>query len=276
MGVGRPHRDRQPLGELAVGVDDLADAAGLHRRRRLGRGGARDRPDPRVQQPGRHRDRDVGAVVAGERQHADALALAEPGEQQRLGRGDVAGERRRVGDEVAEVEVGDPRLVGVERHEPMPHAVEGVRHHAAGLAEPAEQVEGLAQAPHRSREARHDQRRLEALVLHQPEQAAEQVGPADHRRVDRHRHPHALGVGEGVGQLAEADRRRGVGDEVEGLEDRRPPGVALGIDAGDQREAGGGGREDHDQEDQRRPQPPDRDEQEAAHLSAAASSSRPP
>ncbi len=214
---------------------------------------------------------------AGQRQHADALAAGETGEHQRLGRGDVAGERRRVGDEARRGRDGRP--APRRRRAPRTAAPCGRGRRATmqpGLAEPAEQVEGLAQPPHRAREARHDQRRLEALVLHQPEQAAEQVGPADHRRVDRHRHPHALGVGEGVGQLAEADRRRGVGDEVEGLEERRPPRIALGVDAGDQREAGGGDREDRDQDDQRRPQPPDRDEQEAAHLSAAASSSRPP
>ena len=80
VGVGRAHGDGEALGELAVGVDDLGDAAGLERRHRAGGLGAGDRAQPRMQQPGGDRDREVGPVVGGQRQHADALALGEAGQ----------------------------------------------------------------------------------------------------------------------------------------------------------------------------------------------------
>ena len=73
MGVGGAHGDGEPLGELAVGVDHLGDAGRRHRAHGLGRVGAADGAQTRVQQPGRHGDGEVGPIVRGQRQDAAAF-----------------------------------------------------------------------------------------------------------------------------------------------------------------------------------------------------------
>ena len=150
VGVGRAHRDRQPLGELAVGVDDLATPSrspsppsprAWWRARSSASPGAAAAPPPRWRRsPGRRPSAPARRRIRGLARPASLSVSGEVTSPASAG-GSVT--------KLAEVEVGDPRLVAIERHEPLPHPVERGRHHVAGLAEPAEQVEGLAQAPHR-------------------------------------------------------------------------------------------------------------------------------
>jgi hypothetical protein len=153
-----------------------------------------------------------------------------------------------------QVELADLVFIQFDHHRARAHAVERVADQAAGFAIAAHQVERLTQSPHRTQEGVHRDRLAQAAVGEQVEHRAERVSPADHRQVDAHHHPQPLLVGEGVGDLAEADRGGGVADEVEGVEEAEVAGLAVDHGAWHQSEPEHRNREQHDQQDQRRAQ----------------------
>ncbi len=105
---------------------------------------------------------------------------------------------------------------------------------------------------------------------------ADTIQPADHRGIDRHRHPHALGISELIGHFAEADGGTHVGDEIEGMEEIHIPYVAVGIPSGDQRHAEHRDGIDRNQRDQRRPQSPHEQKGQVIHAFSAVSAPFPP
>ena len=97
-----------------------------------------------------------------------------------------------------EVEVVDAAAVAVDHHEPPAERVQRAGQQLTGLPVAGDQQERLAEPPDLAGEVLQRQRLAEAAVLHQGQQRADGVGPADHRQVDRDGHPHPLVVGEGV------------------------------------------------------------------------------
>ena len=262
-GLGRVQRERERLAEALEGVEDVAGAEGGHVGRSRAALGAAQRRQARGEQAGGNRDREVGGVVVGERDHADAAGVGEAGELECLGVGGVCAQRRHVGRVVVQIELAELVLVHLDHDHTQPHAVERVADQAASFAVAAHQVEGLAQSPHRSHEALHRDRLAQAAVGEQVEHRAERVGPADHGQVDADDHPQPLLVGEGVGDLAETDRGRGVADEVEGVEEAEVAGLPIDDRAGHQGEPEHRDREQYDQQNQRRTHAP-QDQQEDA------------
>ena len=157
--------------------------------------------------------------------------------------------------EILEVERLQPRRVDLDDDEAHAEPVEDARQPQPGVAAAEHEQEGLGDAAHAPFEADRRDRALEGAVLHGREQRQQHVGPRDDRQVDDDGGPHALRIGERDGNFAEADRRRRVGDEIEGVEEAqrrgRPP---VGIDAGNEHEARHRDREHDDDDEQRKPQ----------------------
>jgi hypothetical protein len=91
-------------------------------------------------------------------------------------------------------------------------------------------------------------------VLDQADDRAQGVEPGHHAGIERDDAPHALGLAEGVGQLAETGGGRRVGEKIEGMEETHVLGLALGIDC-----------RDHDPADHRSGIDPDHDQDRRAH-----------
>jgi len=272
--LGRRDRERELLTEARERVDDVVGTERGHVGGGLAPHGARQHRQVGLEQPHRHRHREVGAVVVGQGEHAAAVVLAQACGLEVHGQARVAGERERRLVEVHEVDFLGARLVDFHDHEASPAAVERAGDQVPGLAEAADQVEGLDQSPHPAPEALLGERVPHRAVAAELQQVGEQVGPADHRCVDDHRHPQPLPVGEGVRDLAEADGARRVAREVERLEQRHAPWPAFGVHAGDQHQPGHADRVDHHQQDDGRAQAPQRQQQRAVHLTSAARWSR--
>ncbi|KFB68566.1 MAG: hypothetical protein CAPSK01_001962 [Candidatus Accumulibacter vicinus] len=275
--VRRVDRLRQVVGELFKVVDDVVRAKGHHVGLDRRTGDAGDDAQPRIDQAAGDGDGQIGRVVVGHRQHAAAAPMLQSGHQEVLRLRRVGAQDEDVGREVLQFEFLDARLGALDGDDANSVVVQRPGDQQAGLATAADDVEGFAELADAAREAAGQQHLLEALVLHQRQQADDRVRPADDREVDRRRHPHPLGIGKGVRQLAETDRRRRVADEVEGVEEahrRRRP--AFGVDPGHQRQAERRHRVDDDQDDQRRAHAPQGEKQDAgvhrgAAVSAAAS-----
>ena len=264
--LGRGDGQRQAVGEAFVGIDDVVGAEGGHvggDRLLLGAG---DDRNARIEQADGDGDGQVGLVVVGHRQHAPAFGVAQAGQAQVVRQARIGGEGRGVGLEVEEVEFLDAQLVLLQHHEGLADVVEAARDQAARFAAAADQVEILAGMAHAAGEAVGGQRVLEALVLEQGDQRDHRIRPADDGQVDADGDPQALPVGEGDGNFAEADGRRRVADEIEGVEEgERGAGLALGVDARHQRQAENGDRVDDDQHDDRRPHAAEHQEEGAVH-----------
>jgi len=275
--LGQGDGERQMVGEALEGIDDVVGAEGCHVGLHGRRAGAGNDRYVRIEQADGDGDPEVGFLVVGDGQDAPASGVLESGQQQVVGLAGVGGEGRRVGLEVLEIELLDAQLVLFEDDEGLVDAVETAGDQAARLAAAADQVEGLLEMADAAGEAVGGQRVLEALVLEQGDQGDDGVGPGNHGQVDADGYPQALGVGEGVRDFAEADGRRRVADEVEGVEEAERRGrQPFGGDAGNQRQADHRDAVDDDQDDDRRPHAPE-DEEEGAvehagsRLSGAAS-----
>ncbi len=259
----RVQRQREHLGELLERVDDVARTERGHRRRRLDALRAAQHRDLRRQQARGDRHRQVAGVVVGERDHAHAVRMRQPGKLEDLRVARVGVDRRHVGRIALQLDLAHLRFVQLDHHRAVAQAVQRVAHQASGLTVAADEVEGLAQPPHRAREALDGEGLLQVAVGQQREHAAQRVSPADHRQVDADRHPQPLLVGEGVGNLAETDRGGGVADEVEGMEEAQVLNLAFRIDAWRQSEAQHRHCHDHDEQDQRRAHAPQDQEEDA-------------
>ena len=144
----------------------------------------------------------------------------------------------------------------VDHHHLLAEGVERLHQQLAGPAVAGQQQERLPDPRHLGGEPLQGHGVPEGVVLQQGQQRPDRVRPADHRQVDRERHPEPLGGGERPRQLAEADRGRGVAHEVEGVEQRHPGRLAVRVDPRDQRQPDHADREHQDQHDERGPHPP--------------------
>ena len=247
-------RSRSPKRSNGLTIDRRAE--GAHPFGNRSRHGTGDDRHVGAQQRGGHHDGEVRLVVVGEDDHAFQVPVTEAGKHEMLGIARIGGESRHVGTERLQLEVVDARLVDVDDDEATSKRIERAAERATGLPVAGHQDEGLAQAAHLAREALHGKRMPEAAVLRQREQRADRVRPPDHREVDGDRDPQALRVGEGVRNLAEADRRRRVAHEVERVEEAHRPRRALRVLPRNQRQAEHAHRVDRDQHDERRAHPP--------------------
>ena len=152
-----------------------------------------------------------------------------------------------------EVQRLDASAFQIHHDQPVIAGVEGAGHDLAGLPETAQNHERLAHPAHLPLEPLQTERLPEAAVLQQRQHRPDGVGPGHHGQVDRDDHPHALRSAEGVRDLPETDRGRGVAHEVEGLERVHPPDLAVHDLSGDQRQAEDADREQADEHDQRCP-----------------------
>ena len=193
MGVGRRHREARCSANSRERIDDLVDADRRHRRRDAGRVGTADRAA-------------VPGAAAGRRRRSPRLTWSSlvsastpctPASAARAmirtsGDARVAGERGRVGGELLESRVPGPacprrrarRTGGRAGRAPARPSARSRRARRAGRT--ARATAGPRGGTGRRRWP------LETLVLGKAQQAAEQVGPADHRQVDDHHGPQPL------------------------------------------------------------------------------------
>jgi hypothetical protein len=116
-----------------------------------------------------------------------------------------------------------------------------------GIAEAADDDEGICDAAHMLGEAALGERLLKVRVLHQADDRAEGVEPGNHAGIERDDAPHALPLGERMGQLAKAGGGDGVGQEIEGMKQAELLEITIHADARDQDPADHGDRVDRDQ-----------------------------
>jgi len=182
-GRGRD-RERELLAEAGERIDDVVGTERGHVDRSLPAHRPRQHGKVRLEQAHGHRHGEIGLVVVGERQHAAALVPAQPGRGEVVRQPCVRGERERRLAEVHQVQLLGARLVDLHDDEAPVAQVERTGDQLAGLAEAADQVERLDQRVHAAAESPLDERLAHGLVAPERQQVGEQVGPADHRRVD--------------------------------------------------------------------------------------------
>ena len=180
--------------------------------------------------------------------------------------------RRRV---VLDGDPGDALRLRLDDDQAVAQPVERARQPGAALSVAAQHVERLGDAAHAPDEHAPREQRAKRRIVDERDHRAQRVGPADHRQVDREGHPQPLRVVERMRNLAEADGRRGVAHHVERVEDAHPARIAVGVDAGNQRQPADRDRVDGDQRDQRRAQAPQDQEEHVAHGGGCPRGARP-
>ena len=211
----------------------------------------------RVEQADGDGDCQIGVLVIGHGQHAPAFRVFETGQHQHFGLACIGGEGRRIGLEILEIEFLNPLFVLFQHDEGLVAAVERMGDQATRLATAADQVKRFFQQANAPVEAIGRQRVLKTLVLQQRDQRHHRVRPADHCQVDADGDPHPLGIGKGIRDFAEANRRCRIADEIESVEKAEwRCRLACGVNARDQRQADDGDAIKYDQQNDRRPHAP--------------------
>ncbi len=216
-----------------------------------GRGRATDDPEPRIEVAGHHRDLEVDVVVVGQRDQGPAGRVLHPRGQQVLGHAGVRVEPRHRHRVVAHAQGLDALRVGIEDHRAHAVVAQAPGQQAAGIAEPAEDDEGLRVALDLAGEAEAVHGLDEVGVLHQVDQRADRIEPGDDAGIEAEDRPQPLLLAEAVGQLAEAGGGRRVGEEVEGVEERHVGRLAVDDPARHQGHAHDAHRVDEQQHEQR-------------------------
>jgi len=243
-------RRRKRLGELLERVDHQITAEDPDVGLGLDIADARQHRNSRGEQPHIDRDRLVGGIVVGERDHTLAVRVHQPGLLEQQGVFCVGHHGGRVDPELVHPQLLQAGVIELDGDEAQAQMVEAVTDHASGLADAADDIEGRADLVDAPGEPGDLDGVLEALVLKQRQDIDQRIRPGGDRGVDGQGHPHPLQGVVGVRHLAESDGRGRETDDVERVEDREwragAPGQRIGT--GNQCQAGGAEGVDADDE----------------------------
>ena len=103
------------------------------------------------------------------------------------------------------------------------------------------------------------------MILKQGQQGTDGIDPHDDGKEDGEGHPETLGIGERVGDLAEADGAGHEADEIEGVKEIHTPDIAGIVLSWDQHQPQDRNRVGDDQRQQRGAHAPDDQEDDVIH-----------
>ena len=141
VGCRRVQSQRQVAAELVEGVDDMAGAEGCHVGGGFGGFGPAQRRQGGRQQAGADGDGQIGVVVVGQGDDAQAAAVGQSRQFQDFRLPGVGHQRRDIGGVAVQIELADPGLFDFDHHRPYPQLVERAAKQLPGFAVAADQIE---------------------------------------------------------------------------------------------------------------------------------------